>query len=147
MAVRFGEFRLLLQSHYRKNLHVEGLYCKRPIQCLASSELLTPPPPGECVPRLWCGGRTHSLGGEGVGGQQFGRRQALLCTLHIYVSSSCGSTAFIESARKSFRRMLFSMEIICPCAQSTLSQRENLPYNAEKYYSTCFFLYYMKTVL
>ncbi len=24
---------------------VEGLYCKRPIQCLASSEILTPPPP------------------------------------------------------------------------------------------------------
>ncbi len=33
---------------------VEGLYCKRPIQCLASSEILTPPPtpPGECVPRV-----------------------------------------------------------------------------------------------
>ncbi len=32
---------------------VEGLYCKRPIQCLASSEILTPPPTspaGECVP-------------------------------------------------------------------------------------------------
>ncbi len=31
---------------------VEGLYCRRPIQCLASSEILTPPtpsPPGECV--------------------------------------------------------------------------------------------------
>ncbi len=31
-----------------------------------------PPPslPGECVtPRLWCGGRTHSLGGEGGGGE------------------------------------------------------------------------------
>ncbi len=51
---------------------VERLYCKRPIQCLASSKILTPhpppPPPGECVPsRLWCGGRTHSLGGEGWG--------------------------------------------------------------------------------
>jgi hypothetical protein len=52
---------------------VEGLYCKRPIQCLASSENIDPPPPsqpGECVPpRLLCGGRTHPLGGEGVGGQ------------------------------------------------------------------------------
>jgi hypothetical protein len=32
---------------------VEGLYCKRPIQCLVSSKILTPPPhlspPGECV--------------------------------------------------------------------------------------------------
>jgi hypothetical protein len=33
------------------------------------------------APRLWCGGRTHSLVGEGVGGvQYFGRRQTLLCT-------------------------------------------------------------------
>ncbi len=31
---------------------VERLYCKRPIQCLASSKILTPTPslPGECVP-------------------------------------------------------------------------------------------------
>ncbi len=31
---------------------VEGLYCKRPIRCLASSEILTPTPssPGECIP-------------------------------------------------------------------------------------------------
>ncbi len=28
-----------------------------------------------------------SLGVEGVGGQKFGRRQTLLCTLHIYVST------------------------------------------------------------
>jgi hypothetical protein len=45
-----------------------------------------PPPPGECVPPcLWCGGRTHSLGGVGVGGQYFGRRQTQLCTLHMQV--------------------------------------------------------------
>jgi hypothetical protein len=37
-----------------------------------------------CTPRLWCRGRTHSLGGEGVGGQYFGRRQTLLCTL-LYI--------------------------------------------------------------
>jgi hypothetical protein len=46
----------------------------------------TPSPPGECVPppplRIWCGRRTHSLGGEGVGVQKFGRRQTLLCTLY-----------------------------------------------------------------
>ncbi len=32
---------------------------------------IDPSPPGECIPdtpRLWCGGRTHSLGGEGGGG-------------------------------------------------------------------------------
>jgi hypothetical protein len=38
---------------------VEGLYCKRPIQCLTSSEIFTP--------NLWGGVRTHSLVGEGVG--------------------------------------------------------------------------------
>ncbi len=49
-------------------------------QCLASFELLTPhpSPPSECVPpRTKGGGGTHSPGGEGVGGQYFGRRQTL----------------------------------------------------------------------
>jgi hypothetical protein len=35
-----------------------------------------PPPPA------FGGGRPHSLGGEGVGGQYFGRRQTQRCTLH-----------------------------------------------------------------
>jgi hypothetical protein len=60
-------------SHTVIAMTVEGLYCKRPIQCLASSEILTPRPLTArrvcTLPRLWCGGRTHSLGGEGVGGQ------------------------------------------------------------------------------
>jgi hypothetical protein len=68
---------------------VERLYCKRPILCLVSSKILTPHLLTArrlwCVPpRFWCGGRTHSLGGKGVGGQYFGRRQTLLCTLHTY---------------------------------------------------------------
>jgi hypothetical protein len=37
----------------------EGLSCKRPIQYLASSEM--------CTPRLWCRGRTYSLGERGWG--------------------------------------------------------------------------------
>ncbi len=60
---------------------IEVLYCKRPIQCLASFKLLTPPPspPGECLPLAFgAGGSTHSLGREGVGGQYLGRRQTLL---------------------------------------------------------------------
>jgi hypothetical protein len=35
---------------------------------------IDPPPPTArrvCTPRLWCGGRTHSLGGEGDGGSIF----------------------------------------------------------------------------
>jgi hypothetical protein len=53
---------------------------------------IDPPPPGECVPpRLRCGGRTHSLGGDG--GEYFGRCQTLLSrTLHMYVSILCGIT-------------------------------------------------------
>jgi len=46
-------------------------YCKRAILFLSSSKILTPSPspPGECVPpRLCCGGRTDSPGGEGDGG-------------------------------------------------------------------------------
>jgi hypothetical protein len=43
---------------------VEGLYCKRPIQCMASSEILTPHP---LTARRVCGG-AHSVGGEVVGG-------------------------------------------------------------------------------
>jgi hypothetical protein len=56
-----------------EGLFVERLYCKRPILCLASSKVLTPPPhrPASLYPCLWYGGRTHSLGGEGVGGSIF----------------------------------------------------------------------------
>ncbi len=67
---------------------IEGLYYQRPMQCLASSKLLPSPPPDRPgsvyppPPRLWCGGKTHSLGVEGAG-QQFGRGQTLLCTLYI----------------------------------------------------------------
>ena len=52
----------------RKPVYVERLYCKRPIQCLESSKILTPHP---LPPGLWYGGRTHSLGGEGDGGSIF----------------------------------------------------------------------------
>jgi hypothetical protein len=39
-----------------------------------------------CTPPPLVRGRTHSLGGgEGVGGQYFGRRQTHLCTLHMYM--------------------------------------------------------------
>ncbi len=66
---------------------VERLYCKRPIQCLASTKILTPhrPPPGECVPPAFGAGGGHTRWVErGVGGgQYFGRRQTQLCTLHI----------------------------------------------------------------
>ncbi len=45
---------------------VERLYCKRPIQFLASAKIMTPhPPTGRrvCSPRLWCGGGGGHMGG------------------------------------------------------------------------------------
>ncbi len=59
---------------------VERLCCKRTIQCLASSKILTPTPLTArrvCTPRLWCGGRPHSLGGKGGGGSIFWETPAL----------------------------------------------------------------------
>ncbi len=65
----FGWIRFAVACSYR-------YYCKRPILWLASSKILTPPPlpthrPDSVYPRLWCGGRTHTLGGEGGGGSIF----------------------------------------------------------------------------
>jgi hypothetical protein len=49
-------------------LPVEGLYCKRPIQCLGSGVFRKIPPPpllqhpaSVYPPRLWCGGRTIEI--------------------------------------------------------------------------------------
>ncbi len=74
----------------------------------------TPLPPGECVPpSLWCRGRTHSLGGEGVGGQHFRRRQTLLCYICKYFvlepsraasASCCISVSLALSCCKMIRR-------------------------------------------
>jgi hypothetical protein len=68
----YGAPRLKYRDTRRGN---EG-YCKTPHPLTARQV---------CTPHLWCGGRSHSLGGEGVGGQYFGRRQTLLCTLHKYL--------------------------------------------------------------
>ncbi len=75
----YTQYMITFRTHILWVPAVEGSYCKRPIQCLASSKRLFPhpltarrvctvyPPP----PHLWCWGSTHSLGGEGVGGQYF----------------------------------------------------------------------------
>jgi hypothetical protein len=59
-----------------------------------------PSPPGVCVPPrgLWCGGRTHSLGGEGGGGSIFWKTPdtALYST---YVSTG---TLWFESPLRPF---------------------------------------------
>ncbi len=87
-------FQLLLPNccNCRWEETVEWLYCKRPIQCLASSELLNPTPhrPASVIVypplRLWCGGRTHSLVGEGVGGSIV-RKTPDTALYSIYVST------------------------------------------------------------
>ncbi len=71
---------------------VEGLYCKRPIQCLASSEILTPHPPHRPAsvypPPLWCGGRDTLARGRRGGGSIF-RKTPYTAQYSIYVSTLC----------------------------------------------------------
>ncbi len=64
---------------------VERLYCKRPIQCLATSNWPPPPTPspaGECVPLPPHQRHTRWVK-TGWGGQYFGRRKTQLCALHM----------------------------------------------------------------
>jgi hypothetical protein len=64
-------------------------YCKRPIQCLESSEILTPHPlTARRRMCLWFGGRTYSLGGEGVGGSIVWKTPDT-ALYSIYVSTLC----------------------------------------------------------
>jgi hypothetical protein len=55
----------------QKRAAVEGLYCKRPILCLASSELLTPPPhrPASVYPPAFGAGEETLAGWRGGVGQ------------------------------------------------------------------------------
>jgi hypothetical protein len=70
---------------------VQGLYCKRPIQCLASSKLLPHPLTARrvCTPHLWCGGRTQTLGGEGVGGGSIFWKTPDTALYSTFVSTLC----------------------------------------------------------
>jgi hypothetical protein len=54
---------------------------------------INPPPPSPPG-----GGGKHSLDGEGEGGQYFGRRQTLLCSLHMSVL--CGPGPFTEQEER-----------------------------------------------
>jgi hypothetical protein len=79
-------------SQRRLRYSVERLYCKRPILCLASSKILTPPPPslpGEClcIPPLL--GEDTLAGWREGGGSIFWKTPdtALYST---YVSTLCG---------------------------------------------------------
>ncbi len=59
---------------------VKGLYCKRPIQCLASSEILTPHP----LTAFGAGGGHTRWGGEGVWGGFNSSEDARHCSV-LYI--------------------------------------------------------------
>jgi hypothetical protein len=95
---------------------IERLYCKRPILCLASSKILTPTPLTArrvcSTPRLWCWGRTHSLGGEGGGGPIFWK------TADTALYSTCVCTLWVQSntyGNKQRRHSILSVTIVTPC--------------------------------
>jgi hypothetical protein len=102
---------------------VEGLYCKRPIQCLASSKILTPhrpvcvyPPPPPPPPLVR--GRTLSLGGEGGGGQYFRRRRIQLCRYSTYVSTLWVRHSLVNQSTSFVR-----MELNCSPTLAPLNPR------------------------
>ncbi len=98
---------MLTQSSNRKTTVVihnrireteERLYCKRPIQCLAFSKILTPHPLTArrvCTPHLWCGGRGGHTGwverGWGVNILDDARYSSVLyiCKYFVPVRQSC----------------------------------------------------------
>ncbi len=66
----------------------------------------TPSPPGECVPpspSLWCGGRTHSLGGGGGGGGSI-----FWMTPDTALHSTYVSTLWIQSYRSNIAQWLIA---------------------------------------
>jgi hypothetical protein len=72
----------------------EGLYCKRPIQCLASSEILTPHPltAGASVyppPLVGGGGHTRRLERARGGGGSIVLKTPVTALYSIYVSILC----------------------------------------------------------
>jgi hypothetical protein len=94
---------------------VERLYCKRPILFLSSSTILTshPPhrPPSVPPPRLWCGGRTHSLGGERGGGSIFWKtRDTALYSTYVSTLWMQRSTAVCEEQQKRFRGICYEKD-------------------------------------
>ncbi len=107
---------LQLKRFVWSQLPVKGLYCKRPIQCLASSEILTPHPPAGVYPPSAFdaeGGHTRWVE-RGLGGgsivRNFGRRQTLLCTL--YTKVLCGLTTSVS---------LSTDQLLCQSGLSSLS--------------------------
>jgi hypothetical protein len=81
---------------------ISGLYCIRGQSYVWRLPKYWPSNPltdwRVCTPRLWCGGRTHSLGAwREVWGSTFWMKQTHLCTLHMKVL--CGANQWIQNNR------------------------------------------------
>jgi hypothetical protein len=103
---------------------VKRLYCKRPILCLSSSKILTPPPPslaslpGECVPPAFGAGGGHTRRVErGVGGQYFGRREtySTVALYSTYVSTLRLKFAKLDLLESWIKFFIYSRncEVLC----------------------------------
>jgi hypothetical protein len=66
---------------------VEGSYCKRPIRCLASSEILTPPPRRQASVYLPTFGAEDTLAGWRGGGGSIVWKTLDTALYSIYVST------------------------------------------------------------
>ncbi len=79
---------------------VEGLYCKRPIKCLASSEILTPHPLTTrrvCTPPPLMRGEDTLAGWRGGGGGgSIVRKTPDTALYSIYVSTLCSQVTLIN---------------------------------------------------
>ncbi len=106
---------------------VEGLYCKRPIQCLASSKIFfyPPPPPHLLTARRVCSPQPLVRGedtldgwrgGEGVNSSEDARHCSVLYICKYFV---VGSKVFMED--DSQRPWSFSKCIISVCFQPRIS--------------------------
>ncbi len=84
--------KIRLPPLYPISHRVEGLNCKRPIQCLASSRILTTHPLTAwrvCTPRLWCVGRGDTLAGRRGGGGSIFWKTPDTALYSTYVSTLC----------------------------------------------------------
>jgi hypothetical protein len=80
------------ESYVRR--HVEGLYCKMPIQCLASSKLLNPHPLAArwvCIPLPFVRGE-DTLAGWSGGGGSIVRKTPDTALYSIYVGTLCADS-------------------------------------------------------
>ncbi len=95
---------------------VEGLYCKRPIQCLASSEILTPHPPHRPVsvyPPAFGAGGGHTRWverGWGVNSSEDARHCSVL---YIYIVSTWPKIYNYISPRRYLRYNILPVQLCC----------------------------------